>query len=78
MMDFGPAFYILGVGIVAMSTCVRKCFTKGYVGFKVSIKLWAAPWPSMTWKWSYQNKGSKDRRLEYLNVWIWLRLLFGF
>jgi hypothetical protein len=78
MTDFGPAFYILGAGIVAMSACARKCFTSGYVGFKVSIKLWAAPCPGMTWKWSYQNKGSKDRRPDYLNVWAWLRLLFGF
>jgi hypothetical protein len=77
-MVFGPTFYAVGVGIVAMSACVRKCFTKGYIGFKVSIKLWAAPWPATTWKVSYQNKGSKERRNEYIGVFNWLRLLFGF
>jgi hypothetical protein len=73
MMVFGPTFHTVGVGIVAMSACVRKCFTNGYVSFRVSINFWAA-----TWKLSYQNKGSKEKRREYIGALAWLRLLFGF
>lgn len=75
-MDFGPAFSVLGAGIVAMLLWHMKLLTSGYFGFKITIKLWAAPWPDASWKWNYKYKGRKETEVVYRRLWGWLRLLY--
>ncbi|EUC37244.1 hypothetical protein COCVIDRAFT_96099 [Bipolaris victoriae FI3] len=56
-----------------MFACLMKCITKGYIGFKISIKLWAGPWPDASWKWNYKFKGSKETAATYRSIWASLR-----
>lgn len=53
-----------------------KLLTSGYFGFKITIKLWAAPWPDASWKWNYKYKGRKETEVVYRRLWGWLRLLY--
>jgi hypothetical protein len=32
---------------------------KGYVGFKISVKVWLPHWPDWAWKGSWKYKGDK-------------------
>jgi hypothetical protein len=47
------------------------------VGYKVSVKVWPAPWPAASWKWAFKRNGIKETKGTYYALLMWLRLLFG-
>jgi hypothetical protein len=53
-----PAFDLFRVGsVAAFFASVIGLSAKGYVGFKIGVKVWLPYWPDWAWKWSYKHKG---------------------
>ena len=62
-MHYGPAFTILGrtmvAGLMIVLGALSSLCKKGYVGFKISVKVWLPHWPDWAWKGSWKLKGDK-------------------
>jgi hypothetical protein len=62
----------IGAGIMMILGGFMTLWNKGYIGFKISVKIWLPYRPDWGCKWSYKHKGNKGSAF-----WTDIKGLFG-
>jgi hypothetical protein len=75
-MDYSSGFTVIGgaigAGIMMIFGGLTTLWNKGYIGFKIGVKIWLPYRPDWGWKWSYKHKGDGRSAL-----WKDIKGLFG-